>query len=356
MKIKNLILFFLCFLFISSSHSSSQNSKKCRFEALVFDIGSGASKSHLYEVDTCDHELNLSITDSMVVHMQYQKCISDHSRGKIPPYCMQMGIASIRDFIDYYELDCTKNICMGVATAWARNASNADSIIKNYKEYGINIDIIDQAQEGMLSFEAAMRVIDESKRYRSLVLDLGGGSHQISYYDKNGNVEIYLGAFGNSNFYRNVVENFGIDYLYASGTEGYFRADILPEIINYANAIIGNRVKEEIDTEFTSIYGLGRSIYNYMVDNLGLGPNSTTKAELLEIIYLLSDLTQDEAVAKFNLSAPSFAPYMQVSLIIMYSILDSLELEELNLLPARVTDVVLLDYLKDKKLRKSYYK
>lgn len=327
---------------------------KCNFDAIVFDIGSGASKSYRYHIDFCDHELNISIVDDKVIHIQYQECISNSEGTEIPKYCLAMGAKSVKAFRDYYNVDCTKNLCMGVATAWARNADNADNIIEFYKKQGIDIEIIDQVQEGTLSLEAAMKVIDEDLQTEALILDLGGGSHQISYYDKYENIEIYLGSLGNSNFYKGVVEKFTMEYLYED-VNSYFRADILPEVFEYAHEMVGEKAKEQISIEFSVMYGLGRSIYNYMVDNLELGPEVVTKAELKDMIYLLSTLTQAEAVEKFNLTATSFAPYMQSSLIIIYSLLDALGLEELNLLPVRMTDTVLLEYLKDRKLRKSYY-
>lgn len=352
MKLKALIILICCLA--NSAYSMGVLNKKCNFDAIIFDIGSGASKSYRYNVDLCNHELKLGVTDSKVYHVQYQECISNSDvPGEIPKSCLITGEKSVKDFMRYYEMNCKRNVCLGVATAWARNAKNADEVIKMYKKHGIEIEIVDQGQEGILSFEAAVNVLSEKEKKKALVLDLGGGSHQISYYDKYGNIEIFLGDLGNSNFYKSVIEHFGEDKLY-SNLDGYFNVEILEDVLKYAKMRMGDKLGEGINIEYDAIYGLGRSIYNYLTANLGLGPDKVSKAKLKEMIYEMSQYSQAEAVDKFNLSAHSFAPYMQVSLIILYTILDGLGLDELNLLSVRMTDSILLQYLEDRSMRRGY--
>ena len=352
MKLRAFIILICCIT--NAAYSMGVLNKKCNFDAIIFDIGSGASKSYRYNVDLCNHELKLGVTDSKVYHVQYQECISNSDvAGEIPKSCLLTGEKSVKDFMNYYDINCKRNVCLGVATAWARNAKNADAVIKLYKKHGIEVEIIDQGQEGILSFEAAVNVLSNEEKKKALVLDLGGGSHQISYYDEYDNIEIFLGDLGNSNFYKAVIEHFGKEKLY-SNPDGYFDAAILEDVLKYAKLRMGDKLREGIDIEYNAIYGLGRSIYNYLTANLRLGPDKVSKATLKEMIYEMSNYSQAEAVERFDLSAHSFAPYMQVSLIILYTILDGLDLDELNLLSVRMTDSILLQYLEDRSMRRGY--
>ena len=352
MKIKILIV--MCCLFAQTAYSMGNFSKKCNFDAIVFDIGSGASKSYRYNIDLCNHEMKFKTVDEKVMHIQYQECISStNTQDFIPPICLQDGEKSVKDFMSYYNIDCRKNACLGVATAWARNAINANKIIEIYQKYGIDIEVIDQGQEGILSFESAVSVLSDDEKKKALVLDLGGGSHQISYYDKHDNIEIYLGDLGNSNFHQALVEKFGTKALY-DNDNSYLKLAIIEDVLSYANVIIGDQIRGEISIEYNAVYGLGRSIYNYLTKNLGLGPEKVTKTELKAKIVEFSGYSHDHAVEKFKLTAHSFAPYMQTSLIILYTILDALELDEMQLLPVRMTDSILMQYLRDHNMERGY--
>ncbi len=320
----------------------------CVTPIYVFDIGSGASKSYKYHVDNCGVDIEKRIVDSKVVHLQYQHCISEYGQDTLSSHCIEQGKESIKQFEDYYGISCTDVSCFGVATAWARNASNANDIINFYHEAGIKLDIIDQHTEGELAYKAVLHSLKyipyEISRDGLLVLDLGGGSHQISY-EKDSIIKVISGQYGNANFYDTIVKHFGPDVFAQYGEQGYFKESAIQNIVQFGTQLVGENFNNNLDIEYKHVVGLGRTLYIYLNNNLKLG-YIVTKEKIKEKILDLAHLSQQEAQQKYHLNnVPSFVPFMQSSLILIYCILDSLNIDVLYTVDVQITDAVLLEQL-----------
>lgn len=95
-------------------------------------------------------------------------------------------IAALFEVLDEYsdlirQYECEKVIAKG--TSALRIATNREEIIDAVKKrFGINIEVIHGSQEAKLSYLGAISEV-ESDRY--LVIDIGGGSTEIIYGDKD---------------------------------------------------------------------------------------------------------------------------------------------------------------------------
>jgi exopolyphosphatase/guanosine-5'-triphosphate,3'-diphosphate pyrophosphatase len=71
---------------------------------------------------------------------------------------------------------------MAVTTSAARDAENFEELKKVGEEYGIPISVIAGEEEAELSFQGA---IPSAERKNSLLLDIGGGSTELAYFDND---------------------------------------------------------------------------------------------------------------------------------------------------------------------------
>ena len=69
---------------------------------------------------------------------------------------------------------------MAVTTSAARDAENFKELKNLGEEYGISIEVISGEEEAELSFNGA---IQSSEKKNSLLLDIGGGSTELAYFD-----------------------------------------------------------------------------------------------------------------------------------------------------------------------------
>ncbi len=356
-------LVFICILIVlalllplnKSTSSSVVNRDECTMHAYVFDIGSGASKSYKYHIDSCGGAVEKRIIDSKVVHLQYQQCIDEGAANILDAECIEKGRNSIREFEEYYGIDCASASCFGVATAWARNALNSDAILDLYQDAGIELEIIDQSTEGQLAYDAIIASLKHIpyniEREGLLVLDLGGGSHQVSY-EKDGKLHVFSGKYGNANFYDAIVKRFGPDVFTAYGVDGYFKAEMLDEIMQFGAETVGKELREGVEIDAKALIGLGRTLYIYLNNNLKL-EYIVTKDKLKEKIVELSGLSQEEAYERYNLGAVrSFVPFMQSSLLLIYSILEGLDMNVLYTVDVKITDSVLENQLENAKVER----
>ncbi len=93
------------------------------------------------------------------------------------------AFARFKELIDQHKVLKVQ----AVTTAAAREASNFSELEALGLQYGIPISLISGEKEAELSFSGA---VDDSAKKNSLLLDIGGGSTEMAYYQKNG--ELFL--------------------------------------------------------------------------------------------------------------------------------------------------------------------
>jgi exopolyphosphatase/guanosine-5'-triphosphate,3'-diphosphate pyrophosphatase len=103
--------------------------------------------------------------------------------GKLDPRSIEQAVAALRRFAEAIE-DAEVQRYRAVVTASAREAGNAEQLVSRVlSETGIPLESIDGGEEARLVKLAVSRAMDLRSR-RALLLDLGGGSLEVSEVDE----------------------------------------------------------------------------------------------------------------------------------------------------------------------------
>ncbi|MDI3312070.1 MAG: Ppx/GppA family phosphatase, partial [Thermoanaerobacterium sp.] len=98
--------------------------------------------------------------------------------GKLASDAIERTVSAIKAFLDDAANHEVQTI-YAFATSAVRDSKNADSLINELAKLGINIDIIDGETESLYGYLGVSYGI---RRENVLVLDVGGGSTEFSYF------------------------------------------------------------------------------------------------------------------------------------------------------------------------------
>ncbi len=180
-------LLFLLFL----TFSADVNADIIRRAA--FDFGSGKIKLQVADVDTENHFIVQSLySEAIVVQLSEDAA---NNQGFFSEKIQKQAITVAQNFKEKaIELGAIQFI--GIATEAYRKAPNGQDLIDKYLyELNIPVKMISQQEEGKLGFLA---LVAETNLAPSQVVswDIGGGSFQITYFDNENNIQVYMAPFG----------------------------------------------------------------------------------------------------------------------------------------------------------------
>ncbi|MFI4984021.1 MAG: hypothetical protein ACHP6I_02355 [Rickettsiales bacterium] len=311
----------------------------------VFDIGSGGTKSKAVLVDKATNKIINTVSETSVA-MGYQSCISGSPDGRsLSEDCMRDGLASLFNIVSHYGFNSLKGLkCAGIATAWARNAWNGEDYIDLLNEYGFNIRIITQEEEGEVGFRAAEMYLGTDVIGKSLVWDIGGGSFQLGLKNQaTQKIFIYEGEYGASNF------NAAIKDLFAGRliANEFLTMEQLPAAQEFARQRVSEPIKEfaqdnagNIDLS-NGVYGIGQMM-NRGIKTL-IDDNSISVLAVDRLIHEFAGTHLSHAASKYSEIGLEFLIQMQSNLILIKAIMDGLQIEEVKFLNAKSLDYVVFD-------------
>lgn len=338
-------VFFLLFSFCLNTNALA-NEQNCISYNYVFDIGSGTSKSAKYEIDRCEvGKLEISFMDNKSKQVPYQHCIEKSGNKTLTKDCIEEAKQSIKEFKEHYGTDCQKEKCYGIATAWARNAKNTKEVLKEFQKEGIDIRVVSQQDEGRLAYEAVvanLKQTNSSLLQNLIVLDVGGGSHQLTY-SQNGQIKVYNGAYGSANLRSLLIKNFGPKYGITEGDEKYFPKAAIEDILLNMTRELKVLMQDLPQVKYRNMVGIGGVIKELMMDALNLG-SEIKKTEIKEQIFKFSEISFDEAKAKFEEDEHPYIPFMQSALILVYSIMDVLGVDTLHVSDVKSIEAIVQKY------------
>ena len=146
-----------------------------RFAAI--DVGSNASRLRIVEADAPGvlREITALRVPVRLGHAVFLT-------GKLDPRTIDQAVAALRKFAEAME-DAEVERHRAVVTASARGADNAEVLLTRVRsETGLTLEAIDGGEEARLVKLAVSRAMDLHDR-RALLMDLGGGSLEISEVD-----------------------------------------------------------------------------------------------------------------------------------------------------------------------------
>lgn len=262
---KALIICPLATAYITSAAAS------CLTDKYIFDIGSGGIRSTGYSVDICKGLIHKKIAENYY-NMPLQEYISNSHDGRtIPDSYVKKGRDAFIHLKHQFGIDCVKERCLAVATAWARNATNSSQLIEEIKKEGIDTYVISQQDEGKISFDSLAKdnnLTDFEKR-NTIVFDIGGGSFQLNYMSEQGKIMVYNGPYGMFNFKKLILAKFS--------ENGVLSSSALDMVKEFALKEIGSKLESHTElynkllNKNLLVLGTGAFMGSCIKQQLGLG-------------------------------------------------------------------------------------
>ena len=159
------------------AHFLDIDDEECYRTRGFLEIGSSNLKFTVGRVDICQEETmppQVFFTDKRALNLKARE-LPD---GSMPEEAIHLLIATLKDMRLKAILEISENMEWAVvATASLRGLTNQEAVIARVKElFGVDIDVMDQAEEAMFSWLSAEQLAKEKV---NAVFDSGGGSFQI---------------------------------------------------------------------------------------------------------------------------------------------------------------------------------
>lgn len=159
----------------------------------AFDLGSGAFKLLVADVDTETHEVvKYVFSDSIRVNLSDR--LSKNSDGIFDEELRKQAVQAIATLIQRAEAH-HPNRFFGVGTAAFRLAKNGDQLANEIsQQLFIPVRILTQIEEAQVGFDSAVAHSKGDPKH-AIVWDIGSGSFQITWKDQE-QIQAYMGNFG----------------------------------------------------------------------------------------------------------------------------------------------------------------
>lgn len=226
----------------------------------------------------------------------------------------------------------------GIATAASRQAKNAQELYdKIWEQLGIKITIIPQEEEGRIGFETAIGVTDYL-REELVAYDSGSGSFQLTT-ELNGELTTVGGQFGYVAALEGLVETIRkqkLDDKVSPNPISIKEAKKLVKILQPKMPEISKAMARKFKKG--RVVGIGTQFFIFAYAAQGIGKNTYTKEELWHEIEKHSGLTDEQLLQTFA------GRESMVGMILLYSVMDALGIEQLTYAPANgSTEGLLID-------------
>lgn len=326
-----LTLLFICLF-------SNAFASDCIQKKVTIDIGSGSIKSAGFVYDSCNKTIKQRL-GSYDQHLKYELCIVDENGEKVIKHeCIDQTREIAQNIKNHYSVNCgEEGKCYGVATAWARKASNSQDVLDVYRSEGMDVKLLSQAEEGELGFKTVVSILEYGKEDQDLIVfDIGGASFQLSTKNPEGKIEVLNGSDGVESFNKRMKKHFGEKTTYL--TESQIKElgkKIIPEL--KAELETNKALVSKIKSKKYDVIAIGRPMYVGMRYQMDF-PQTFHKKQVLETALKFSNKTSQEAHKVFPKIADHFILAAQASLIYVYYIMEATGIEEMTIAVARPTD------------------
>lgn len=184
--------------------SACQSTPKCGPEMRgAFDIGSGATKVKVVEINTCENEVLRHVYESDE-KVDYRDDLDKSENQNFSTAIQKQGTEKLLLLKTKAEQAGAQKFT-GIATAAFRKAKNGTEFAKQLsKTADFPISIVSQDREALLGAQAAKTKLKLTSNI--LVWDIGGGSQQMTSLDANAESSIYYGDLASVNFKNLVIE------------------------------------------------------------------------------------------------------------------------------------------------------
>jgi exopolyphosphatase/pppGpp-phosphohydrolase len=329
------------FLLVLSSNAQASTCEELRY---VFDFGSTILKSKGYLVNTCKNTIIKEFPEHKELLSIYS-CFNDNNDTLGgDTFCLNSAINAINKIKKESNIDCKNNECFGIATAWARSIDNADALLSVINQQtGVDFSLISQKKEEQLVLNAAKKYSNSIFKDQSIIiLNIKGGSFQLSGSNKNYQFFALYGTYGSEKTYIRLRKLFKLQNQSKAITQ---------QSLKHALSHIRNIIKSEIE--------------NFTNPNIALKELSTAKAYASSgfieyfIKYLLKsenavvtpkivmEILEESTIKTFNQMKQKYGdrylPYDQAGMAILYILMEELNIKEIRYLKNDFRDILAID-------------
>ncbi len=302
----------------------------------AIDIGSGATKLKVAEVNTKTHKITRIVFEDELP-VAYQSSLADSPDNTFPQEIVEQGIEAIQTLKEKANQHCAKRIA-AVATAAFRQAKNAPALVdKIRKQTGIDVKVISQKQEGVLGFNGLMAANEKADAARSVVWDIGGGSLQLTAKDHNNEFIVYEGTMASIPFRDHIIghiQGHTLSITKSPNPISLEHASLAMQHAELAAFDVSPDIQQKIKENTSSIFAVG-SLFQFGVKS-AVGNKVITQESLHNTIHSL--IGQDDKQL-----GGQFADVKLSNLILVLGMMKKLDIKELTIEPVNNADGILID-------------
>lgn len=260
----------------------------------VIDIGSSIIKYKIYDYSNDNLE-------PVIINDKRTSLISYRKENKLTQEGISVLIDTLREFISYSDKLNVDNSYF-FATASLRNIKNKEEVLNKVKEkLGVDIKILTGEEEAKNSFKSINWI--KTPRDEGLLVDIGGGSTEITIFEKKEPLEQKSIPLGVLKIYENYVS-----LLLPTKKE---QKQIIQEIREKIRELNFTNTSKEY------LYGIGKTIVTLkkLFDYLGI-ENKENIIDIKDIDYILNKIS--------NNTKENFKPLLLVDSERVHTIIPSL--------------------------------
>lgn len=274
----------------------------------ALDIGSGATNLKVAKVDRNTDKI-ISQLFEQSIPVPYQKHLEQSGNNTFDDQVMKQGIRAIKALKEMADSYHAKKV-VAVATAAFRQATNAQQFAQEVeKQTGVKIRIINQDEEGILAFRAAL-ALTPFQPQQVVVWDIGGGSMQLTTLTNQGTYLVEKGKTASIPFKNAIIQDIEKKDLQTSHSPNPMNEQHMQEAIQYAEqkaAATDPFIKDKIRHPDTQVLAVG-SLFNYGIRPLVSDSNPFLQEKLAQAVIKLTNKTDQElpggALAEVAVSNP----------------------------------------------------
>jgi len=293
---------------LQERHIDQFQAKKGEEIRAALDIGSGSTNLKIAIVNLSTDKI-VRVLEEQSIPVPYQKHLEQSSDNTFDPAIMKQGIASIQELKSIADSFHIKKIA-AVATAAFRQANNAQDYAKAVEnQTGVKIRIINQDEEGILAFRAALAVTSINPE-KVLVWDIGGGSMQLTTLTNQGTYIVEKGKTASIPFKNAIIQKIENKDPAKVTTPNPMTPEQIQAAIQLSQTYADQTdpvIKSKIADPDTNVIAVG-SLFNYGIRPLVTGSEDLTANQLRQAVMGLSYKSDEElpggALAEVAVSNP----------------------------------------------------
>lgn len=279
-----------------------QTAPKCGLERrAAFDVGSGATKLKVVELNTCSQELTQVILEEQV-NVEYRDALEKDPEGNFSEQIQAEGMGALAKLQGDARAQGARKFA-GIATAAFRQAKNADGFVINIREkLGIPLRIISQSEEALLGFQAA-RESAKAPSTDLVVWDIGGGSMQMVSLDETLKPTVYKGELASVSFKNQVITQIQKkDPAKVQSPNPLTKSQIKKALIlveREAEASVPAGIKKKFEDPQTVVIGVG-GVFAKSLSRQIPGVTTFTQEKIFEALQKRTGMTDEQLKDPFS--------------------------------------------------------